>query len=209
MRHLEIPVPSEMPDYVATLLAVLVGGLIAGFFSMWATKQAHDHALKRQARQEESAVKALLQALHDEIETLWDRYMNGVGVLLEALKDGQAFHYYYVAHQDYFTVYRENSTLLGKIKDADLRKALVKTYTQAKGLLDSYALHNHFLQEFERWTFLYQETKVQAHQQAANAQMQVLLGMVPKLKQSHAELKASVEDILRRLRKTGVLHDSG
>lgn len=106
-----------------------------------------------------------------------------------------------------FTVYRENSHLLGKISDADLRKAIIVTYTQAKGILDTYSLNNRFIQEYERWLYLFRETGQQIHQQTANALLQVLTKMAQQLKTAHNELKEQVEEVLRKLRKTGVLHD--
>ena len=184
-----------------------MGGLLAGGFALLATKKAHDHALQRREREEDDLVRALLQSLHDELETLWDRYHRGMGVQLEALQDGQPCLLYFLANQDYFTVYRQNSHLLGKISGADLRKAIIVTYTQAKGILDSYSLNNHFIQEYERLLYLFQETGQQIHQQNANALLQVLTKMALQLKAAHNELKEQVEEVLQKLRKTGRLHD--
>ena len=79
----------------------------------------------------------ILQAIHDEIETLWDNYMDGIGHHTEALADGQPLNIYYPVTQEYFTVYNTNAFFIGRIRDHDLRKLIVSTYSKARGLIDS------------------------------------------------------------------------
>lgn len=123
---------------MAAILGSIVGGAIAGYFTLQGVKKAHQHDLEKTTKDREALVKSLLQSLHDEIETLWETYMKGIGVKLEALSDKQPFHYYYTATQEYFSVYTGNSFLIGQIDNNDLRKAIITTYTYARGLIDSY-----------------------------------------------------------------------
>ena len=85
-----------------TVLASGIGGVIAGGFALAGVGLAHRLSAKSQSVKESRARKAVMQALLDEIETLWDRYTDTLGNQIETLPDGQPFLYYYPVFQDYF-----------------------------------------------------------------------------------------------------------
>jgi hypothetical protein len=187
--------------------SAIVGGIITGGFSILAVLCAHDKEIKRQKKQEDSLIKGLLQSIHDEVETLWDTYQEGMGVQLEALPENQPWIGFYPVTQDYFTVYHGNSFLIGKIKDNDLRKSIITTYTRAKGLIDSYRLNNDFSQRYEQLDSLFRQTNNPVFMQQLNAQRTVMIEYVKKIKESHNEVKNNVNSLLRELRKSGVLNE--
>jgi hypothetical protein len=192
---------------IASILGSIVGGGIAGFFTLQGVKKAHQHDLEKQKKDREALVKSLLQSLHDEIETLWETYMKGIGVKLEALSDNQPFLLYYPVTQEYFTVYTGNSFLIGQIDNNDLRKAIIATYTKARGLIDSYRFNNDLLQKYEYWSFLFQETKNSQHATNRDAYRDSLIKYAKDLKESHSELKEDANNVLRILRKQGSLSE--
>jgi hypothetical protein len=189
------------------LLASIIGGFIAGYFTLRGVNKAHQNDLEKQKKDREAIIKGLLQSLHDEIETLWETYMKGIGVKLEALSDNQPLHFYYPITQEYFTVYNGNSFLIGQIDNNDLRKAIITSYTKARGLIDSYRFNNDLLQKYEYWSFLFQETKNPQHAININAYHDSLTKHAKDLKESHGELKEDVKNLLRMLRKQGVLFE--
>jgi len=119
----------------------IIGGLITGYFALKTTKKAHENQLEQVTQNEKKLIQGLLQAIHDEVETVFERYQENMGAKLESLKDGEALLLYYPLVSDFFTVYNGNSFLLGRIPDNDLRKQIIKTYTLAKGMVDSYRLN--------------------------------------------------------------------
>lgn len=186
---------------VAAILGSIVGGSITGYFTLRGVKQAHRNDLEKQKKDRETIIRGLLQSLHDEIETLWETYMKGIGVKLEALTDNQPFLFYYPVTQEYFTVYTGNSFLIGQIDDNDLRKAIITSYTKARGLIDSYRFNNDLLQKYEYWSFLFQESKNPQHATNRDAYLKTLINCAKDLKISHDELKGDVNNLLRMFRK--------
>jgi len=185
--------------------AAIIGGLITGISSVIAVLIAHKKDLKKLKIQEKRLTQSLLQSIHDEIEALWEAYQEGVGTHLEALSEGKPFLYYYPISQDYFTVYTTNSIFIGKIEDNDLRKLIITTYTQARGLIDSYRMNNYMLEKYEQWESLYKQTNNPVYCEYYKAYYEGLIKYAKNLKSQHNKVKKNVNSLLRKLRKRGVL----
>jgi hypothetical protein len=191
----------------AAIVGAIVGGAITGYSTLRGVEKSYQNAVELQKKKEQAIIQGLLQALHDEVETIWERYMEGVGFHLEALKENQPLILYYPVVQDYFTVYNSNTFLIGHIADNDLRKDIVFLYTTAKGLVDSYRLNNDLVQKFEYWNNLFIETQNEVHKDRAAAQFGVLVEYAKIIKKQHDILKQKSSELLRKLRKSGVLSE--
>jgi hypothetical protein len=193
--------------FIITLAGAIVGGLIAGYYSLRATREAHRHQKILAEENEKLIISSLLQALHDELETVFDRYQEGMGHRVESLGDQQPLAFYYPLVSDFFTVYHGNSFLLGRIKDNDLRKNIIKTYTLAKGMVDSFRMNNDLVQKVEHWESIYAETQLTAHLHKYQVQYQSLIDYAKTLKEMHYDLKNNVKSTIRMLMKHGVLSE--
>jgi len=193
--------------FAATVGAAYLGARIGGNFTLTAVEEAHQRTLSLQKKNQESLVKALLQAIYDEIDTVWELYKDKIGPQIEALNPGDPFPYYVPVNQDYFTMYNANAILIGNITDADLRKAIVTTYTKARGLIDSFRLNNEFVQKMEYWNNIFIQSQNTIHQQQLIDSVRILADYANKIKKSHDSLKSCVTDLLRRLNKEGVIHE--
>jgi hypothetical protein len=107
-----------------TLLSSGIGALIGGALTLIAAYLSHRWGASKQAEKDAQMLMGVLQAVHGEIETLWDIYMDGIGLHLEALPNGQALNTYYPVTQEYFTVYSTNAFFIALIRDNDLRNRL-------------------------------------------------------------------------------------
>lgn len=192
----------------SAITGAVLGGLITGYFALKTTKKAHENQLEQVTQNEKKLIQGLLQAIHDEVETVFERYQENMGAKLESLKDGEALLLYYPLVSDFFTVYNGNSFLIGRIPDNDLRKQIIKTYTMAKGMVDSYRMNNDLNQKFEHWHQVFQESKNEIHQQKAAAQFGALVEYAKTLKKNHQEVKTEIAQLLRTLRKYGVLSET-
>lgn len=193
--------------FIITLAGAVTGGLIAGYFSLTATREAHRHQKTLAEENEKLIISSLLQAIHDELETIFDRYQDSMGNRLESLNDGEPLYFYYPLVSDFFTVYHGNSFLLGRIKDNDLRKSIIKTYTIAKGMVDSFKLNNDMVHKADHWELVYSETQLPIHRDRFNSQCHSLAVYAKSLKEMHSELKSNVKSTLRMLIKNGVLSE--
>lgn len=124
------------------LNSTLIGAAIALLPALATVFWAHWLQARRDQRKQQELLAGLLQGIHVELETNWVLYQEGAGERLEQLGDGMPLGTFALGNQDYFTIYDGNTSLIGQIKDAELRRAIVTTYTSARVLLDSYAMHN-------------------------------------------------------------------
>lgn len=191
-----------------TLLSSGVGALMGSALTLLAAYLTHRWDISKQKEQDAQLLKGILQAMHDEIETLWDAYIEGIGNQIEALQDGHPLNMYWPITQDYFTVYNSNAFFIGRIQDHDLRKLIVSTYSNARGLIDSYRLNYDFVNKYEHAFWLYQETNNQMHKANADACYTGLVQYSSKLKKRHTDVKQQVQALLRALRKEGVFAKS-
>jgi biotin-(acetyl-CoA carboxylase) ligase len=199
---------SNLITFIITILGAIVGGGIAGHYSLKATKQAHQHQKEISEENEKLIISGLLQAIHDELETVFERYQDSMGTRIESLAPEQPLLFYYPLMSDFFSIYNGNTFLIGRIRNNDLRKSIIKTYTLAKGTVDSYRMNNELLQRYEHWESIFAETKLPAHEEKAKAHYLTLIEYAKKLKTQHLELKENVKATIRTLIKHGVLDES-
>lgn len=190
------------------VIGSIIGGAVGGWFSLRSTDKTHQQQRERDNDARKAAVHGFLQAVHDEVETLWETYSAGAGGKVDALGENQPIAISYPVTHDYFTVYNSNAFLLGQVSDADLRKMIVVTYTKAKGLIDSYRMNNQLLQQYEYWYFLHQETQNPIHLENAHSHWTRLTQYASAVKRQHHDVKSNVATLLRSLRKVGVLSNS-
>jgi hypothetical protein len=70
-------------------------------------------------------------------------------------------------------------------------------------------MNNDLLQKWEYANLLFQESQSELHKTNAHARYQSLIQYASSLKKGHGELKTMVSELLRRLRKEGVLSPDG
>lgn len=199
----------DWSTFGSAISGAVVGGLITGLFAIKATTKSFQHQREHAEENEEKLIRGLLQSIHDEIETIYERYQDTMGARLESLPEGEALNFYYPLVSDFFTVYNGNSFLIGRIPDNDMRKQIIKTYTLAKGIVDSFRLNNDLVGKFEFSNKVYEETQQEVHKKQAIAHYAALIEYAKTLKASHVELKKEISALLRALRKNGVLNEKG
>jgi len=197
----------DLSTFSSAIAGAVIGGFLTGYFSLKATQKSHENQVKHSEENEEKVISGLLQAIHDEIETVFERYQESMGARLESLDDGHGLTYYYPLVSDFFNVYNGNSFLIGRIPNNDLRKQIVKTYTLAKGMIDSYRMNNDLVSKWEFSEKLYAESQQEVHKNQAIAHYSALIDYAKTLKDSHKTLKQEVSALLRELRKNGVLNE--
>jgi hypothetical protein len=190
---------------LSKFISVAIGAFVGSSLTLLAAYLSHCWQVSIQNKKDDKAIKSLLQAIHDEIETLWELYMQGAGNKLEALEKNKPLNFYYPVTQDYFTVHTSNADSIGSINDNDLRKLIVTTYSTARGLIDSYRLNNDLVQKHESAYWIFKETNSQFHEQMAFGHYKALVSYADVLRADHDNLKVKVTELLRALRKQGVL----
>jgi hypothetical protein len=201
-----------MPNFswnTDALLSSAIGAFIGSALTLAGAYYSHWLQRRQEAQKEAEHLLGLLQGIHDEIETLWEGYTSSIGAHAEALQDNTPLMAFWPITQDYFTIYNTNAFFIGKIKNHDLRKQIISTYARSKGLIDTYRMNNELLQKYEYATILAQESQSPTHQKNAQARYQSLVQYASQVKLKHVELKIIVAELLRHLRKEGVLSTNG
>lgn len=135
----------DIAELSSGLIGALIGGLLAlvGVILAWLLQCALAWWIER------NQVRAILQALNDEVEVLELIYMRRVGPALECNEGREPFGLYFPITSSYFSVYDSNCGALGRIRSANLRRAVIETYTHLKSLVDTFGYNNKLLIEYE------------------------------------------------------------
>lgn len=196
---------SELSSFSSAIIGAIIGGLITGFFTIKSTNNSFDNQKKQSEESEKAIIKGLLQSIHDEVDSIYERYHESMGILIESLEDDKPLAVYYPLSSDFFTVYNGNSFLIGRIQDHSLRKQIIRTYTIAKGIVDSFKMNNELVAKFEISNKIFQETNSEVHKNQANTQYFYLVEYAKVLKEAHIKLKNEVNHLLEKIKKQGIL----
>jgi len=194
-------------EIITSLVSAIIGGFIAGYFSLKATKQMITHENEKSHDEEERIEHGLLQALHDEIDIIWDRYSSMMAPKPESLPDSDPLLVYFPIHQDYFPVYRGNTSLVGRIRDNDMRRAIVGVYTKAAAMIDSFKMNNKLVAKYEYLHASFLSSKKEEDRQMLLVHLTALVAYANALKTSHFELKKDVTGLLHYFNKVSVISE--
>ena len=157
----------------------LIGAVVGGLFTLYATNKTIREENAKEDRQEEKEVQNLLDALGVELNALWSFHMRRIGEKVEALTQGQSLDIYYPLTQNYFIIYDSNASMIGRVRDPQLREAIVLTYNKCKKVVDGFKYNNELIRDNR------------GENRAALAQI---------IKEDHFELKSYVEQFLGLLK---------
>ena len=122
-----------MEAFAASLLGAVVGGLLA----LFGVLVAHQLELRRQQKAERSVVRAFLQAILSELEACKERGDVTIKPAIAAHQEGEPFATETFIETDFFTVYHNNSDMLGRVDNDELRTKIVRTYVRNKALVET------------------------------------------------------------------------
>ena len=175
---------------VSTLLGALItysAILLTQAIELWKRKRAH-----------QSLIRALLQALHEEVESLLEMArMNHPSI--EDIPDGEPYERLFTAKQDYFTVYHANVALVMQIKKAELRRSIFETYLRAKGLLDTISMNRLYLERYHYLQSTFLKTRDPSAQSASENYQQMLIQIAAQLRRADMEFRNAATRLLELL----------
>jgi hypothetical protein len=204
-----IGVAVDWNSLLSGLVGAIVGGLIAAFSTMWAAnkgaERAFNYSRTLQDEADREALRRLLLAIRAEVETVWNGYQLEVGRLVESLKDGEGLALIYKLRQQYFTVYDSNAQYLGHVENDELRAAIVRTYTLAKGLIDTHLVNNDLLFHYNNVAELDLKTYSAVLRQNQQRTKRDWQAFGVEIKTAYRQTKESVTLLLRLLNESELL----
>lgn len=186
---------------IGGLIGAIVGGIITGIFTLVGVSRTHRNDIEKQKKIDEANMLGFYRAILTEIDTLWNRYQETMGIHVESLTTGNFINLYYPVTQDYFTVYKSNANLIGRISIRRLREILVKTYVEAQTIIDSYRMNNSMVADLEHWYELtLEESTNQVYKNYYDAIQKNLVDYADMIRKSHYQLKSDVETLISTLK---------
>jgi hypothetical protein len=132
----------------SNFFSALAGGGIAGVATLWAQKMYAEEQCKREEKAETTLIRGFVQAIADEVKSVWDRYNVEIGPHLKSLDPQKAARVFPV-HQNYFVVFDSGASLIGRVQDMQLRERIISTYVDAKGFVDSLQYYKQLVAEYD------------------------------------------------------------
>jgi formiminotetrahydrofolate cyclodeaminase len=181
----------ESKEFIAALVGAVIGGLIAGFFTLSAQNKAAKDQRKRDRESAQEALKGTLQAIETEVDMFKRKFLD-------------AFEKVFLSHpvlpkmvslrQNVSVVFDSNAAMLGRITDAELRGKIVSTYLTLKAVVDAV---NHYEERRAGWEKIsttpnvigINEIRVEAEK------------WVQKIWERIPELQTEIADLLAGIRK--------
>jgi len=187
---------------------VLISTLIGGGLSLLGAIAAVLIQGRLNQNDAESKEKILLRGFIQSIKTestiLWGNYCNGPGKQVEALEAGAPLLVINPITEDYFTIYNNSSFLIGRLGNEDLSKAIVKAYSTAKVLIDSYRFNNELIREMN------QLEHTAAHSGSSNLSNHIRMKLeelkrnAPDIVELHNNTKENINNLSALIEKTKI-----
>lgn len=111
------------------------------------TRQLELERAKADAAKEQAETEAFVQAVVQELTTIWVGYEATIRPHLYAVGENEFFNGIVPVGTDLFTIYNNASPRVGKVKDEELRRLIVQTYARAKGFVYSLIRNNEMVTE--------------------------------------------------------------
>lgn len=140
---------SNYSTNIITLFSALLGSIIGGAATLFAANQAYKNNLKIEARKEKEIEKAVALSIIEELKVLKEIYEKDMDELYKELSTEGYVESVYNVTQDFMTIYSNNASKLGMIKDEKLRNLIIKTYTKIKKYIEYLLIYNTTLTHFE------------------------------------------------------------
>ncbi|MDW2170145.1 hypothetical protein R7Z48_11970 [Vibrio sp. 1567] len=183
----------------------ILGSLVGAFVAIFSVYVSHKLNVGKDEKAQTLALLNYKQALHDELDVFWKAYKQGIGNKLSISGDNFILNEFYPEIDAPFAIYEGNVGLLGKIKDPDLRRLIVKAYSEIKALLAQLSLHNQLLLKYEEAHWKNAENSNEHTQAKYESIKDSVYASTKILASKHKESELSVEKLLREFNKHDVL----
>ena len=136
---------------IVTVVAAIIGALIAGFFSWLATWQSHNYSLKSDKANRKKQEKAVKSLINESVLQVYNILRAPFG----KINDGKSpYGYIIVPHSSskyIFPLLDDAVKKIGIIEDDLYKKTIIQIYTELKYFLDLNEIYKNGLQELKQY----------------------------------------------------------
>jgi len=192
----------KLSPETATLLSgwiAFFGAVIGGALTLGGVLWTLKNQSKTREQDRKDLVNGLCQIIHTEISNLREIDKRGLSELLSKLKLGEPLLGCMPIEQDYMVAYKANANLIGQIPDSELRLAIVSTYVEITGIIDTMNLNNKMYMHIEQLEI---ENLIEKNYKKEEVieKLKIRLGKyADQLKETHTRVDEKTEKLLKLL----------
>lgn len=166
-----------------------VGSLLAIIAAVWI--YANQYSDKK--ADDANETRAFVQAIRDEVETVWNDYSEQTTTHLLATLEGQIYDSFVPNLTEMLIIYRASPARLGRIEDDELRKLIVMSYVGLTSHFNSLTVNTQVLVETEQ---LRSSSDAPNKAERIAHLEEALATYAAVLKKSHRELHDTIKALL-------------
>jgi len=183
---------SDWPGWVQA-----IGSVCAILAAVWVSYDQHMKARQRDADKETQEIKNILKSLRDELAVTAEGFAQNMGALLDASNDDEPFEFEWQPAEKPFVIFDACASQIGKIENDDLRRDVIRTYAQARGLLLSLKMNTLLREKVESNVLYWHEKDPDFAKELYDKNRVNLVNFANKMRASHRIAKVSVADLIR------------
>lgn len=185
----------EIERYLLTIAAgtfgAIVGASISGYIALKNGLMQFRRSVADREKLDRGNEIAMLQVLDGDLRALSELHSQAAG-MIASLKDGDFLASVVPVTLNYFSVFENNVTQLGRITNPELRTRIIFVYQKAKSLIDSLRRNNELLGEYWRWEIEARKSDTPLNQERFAKTRQNLIYYAEILKVSSMRLTAEI-----------------
>ena len=183
--------------FLAAIVGAVVGGLIAGGFTVWSQGQSNKAQRRRDRETDNEQIKGTLHAIATELETFKVRFVDGFREnFVEPDQQKPYDHLPKIVgfRHPYFVVFDSNASLLGRVTNAALRREIVSTYVKLKAVVD---VISHYAERRDYWERIRYQQEF-CDREVAKKEIE---NWAERIRNSIPDLEKEISDLLVNIRK--------
>ena len=178
-----------MTDGDITTIAASISAIVAGLIGGWAGAHFTDKRNRNlESEKNRRHTANTLLAIKCELESVWQAYSRGPGRDVEEILEGnkKTIGVYPRVSSGFFTIYCNNSSVLGQVNDQFLLKDIILAYQRMMGIFESLQLNNQY------------QNRLGNTSRSSSGE---LSSIATTLSKRHTEIKPFMEELLKKLEK--------
>ncbi|MEJ4044300.1 hypothetical protein [Erwinia sp. SLM-02] len=183
-------IPTWVSSAIIALTGSFVGALTGGFFTL---RGVDREAKINRAESEKESLElqlSVLKGVKGEVATLMDLYDKRMRKLVDNIKPDNFLDVIFPIGDDNFTFYEKNANVVAKLSDSS-RDSIIKIYTYARSLIQSYKGNNQLITDCEKIIFDMADNNKNRimYEKLHSEKIQIMIDYAQGLQSIDAELK--------------------
>ncbi|WP_149026773.1 hypothetical protein [Gluconobacter albidus] len=163
---------------LVNLASGLFGSGIGAGISIWTTKWSIAEKNASEQRAENEVILHTLVSVRSELDAAYQRYFSQTGKMFANTPPHKAQAVYLPVQEEYFPIYKNNTQIVGKIRNEKTIETVVSCYICAAGMIDSIRFNNSLYEKHEKISYELMTSQNPNEIQKLSKQKEILMGEI-------------------------------